>query len=78
MTIENVVENLTKTEIRDLCFCLNNFGDKREGVVATPSSVKFYIKKYAVECIDNALNSGMINSDGAFYIQKLQMKLEEL
>ncbi len=78
MTIENVIENLTQTEIRDLCFCLNNFGDRREGVVAHPSNVKFYIKKYAITCIDNALNSGMLNDDGASFIQKLQTKIEKL
>jgi hypothetical protein len=78
MTLENVVEYLNADELADLCFCLNNFGDRSTGVYANETNVGFYRFKYANECIRRALQSNKINDLGILYIQKLQARIEEL
>lgn len=77
MTLETVVEGLNSDEKKDLAFCLNNFSDPSTGVYANETNIQFYKLKYAKECVKRALFSSNINAQGMFYIQRLQMKLEE-
>jgi hypothetical protein len=78
MTLENYIEGLSSMEIKDLIFCIRNFGD-RTGMVADENTIKFFRKKYAFICIKRALDyyySANPNNNGAeIYIQKLRNKL---
>jgi hypothetical protein len=79
-TLEYIIDNFTEHEIRDLCFVINQFGNRRRGggVYADEYSVKFYTRRYAEDCIQTALDSNNLTAEGAFYIQKLQIKMESL
>ena len=74
MTLEKYLEGLSSMEIKDLIFCIRNFGG-RTGVVADKHTIKFFRKAYADACIERALESNSLNLEGIFYIEKLQNKL---
>lgn len=74
MTLENYLEKLTEAEVRDLIFAVRRFGGNT-GVVADDHNIKFFRKAYADACIERALDSNQLNAAGAFYMQRLQMKL---
>jgi len=78
MNLETVIDRLDSDEVKDLCFCLNNYSNPSTGVYANKTNVKFYKLKYARECIERALQSDNINGQGIHYLTRLQMKMEEL
>lgn len=77
MNMETVIDRLDSDEVKDLCFCLNNYSNPSTGVYANETNVKFYKLKYARECVERALQSDNINGSGIHYITRLQMKLED-
>lgn len=74
MILENYLEKLTESEVRDLIFAIRRFGGST-GVVADEDNLKFFRKAYADACVERALDSNLLNAAGAFYMQRLQMKL---
>jgi len=77
MTLKTVVDRLDSDEIKDLCFCLNNFSNPSTGVYANKTNLQFYRLKYARECVERALQADNISGEGIHYITRLQMKLED-
>ena len=71
MTLEKYLEGLSSMEIKDLIFCVRNFGDKT-GMIADENTIKFFRKEYADICIERALDSNQLNEAGKKYIKKLQ------
>jgi hypothetical protein len=71
MTLENYIEGLSPMEVKDLIFCIRNFGGPT-GVVADENTLKFFRKAYADACIERALDSNKLDDKGVYYIQKLQ------
>jgi len=71
MTLETYLEGLSSMQVKDLIFCIRNFGGQT-GVVADKYTIKFFRKAYADACIERALDSNKLNDEGKKYIQKLQ------
>lgn len=78
-TLENLINYFSEHELRDLCYCINFYGDRKNGSLrAFPSNVKYYIKSYAEKSVRNALESGELSVDAQKFINKLKDKLERL
>jgi len=80
ITLETIIDKLTDYEIKDLCFCINHFGNRKRGggIYADEFSVKFYKRKYAEDCINDALKSDGLTREGKCYLQQLKDKMESL
>lgn len=77
-TLENIIDKFTYHELKDMCHCINFFGDGRGSLYASPSNVRFYIKEHVERCVRNALESGELMPESNKYINHLKNKLESL